>query len=77
MIEEGETEISGKIPVNTDGGHVSRGNPMGAAALAEVAEVVRQLRGEAGARQVRDAKVGLVEAFGDGPNEVIIILKRD
>lgn len=76
MLQEGETEITGRIPVNTDGGHVSRGNPMGAAALAETIEIVWQLRGLAGPRQVQGAKVGLVEAYGAGPNEVITILKR-
>ncbi|MFC1919258.1 thiolase family protein [Chloroflexota bacterium] len=76
LIQEGETQIGGRLPVNPDGGHVSRGNPMGCSALAEVLEVALQLRGDAGPRQVEGAKLGLVEAYGGGPNELIAILKR-
>ena len=59
LIDEGTTEISGRIPVNTSGGLLSRGDPTGATGLAQIVEIVWQLRGEAGKRQVPDAKVGL------------------
>jgi acetyl-CoA acetyltransferase len=49
---------------------------MGATALAQVVEIVKQLRGEAGPRQVPDAKVGLAQCMGAGPNNSITILKR-
>jgi acetyl-CoA acetyltransferase len=59
LIDEGATEIGGRIPVNTSGGLLSRGDPTGATGVAQVVEIVWQLRGEAGKRQVPDAKVGL------------------
>jgi acetyl-CoA C-acetyltransferase len=52
MIREGQTEIGGKIPVNVDGGLKSKGHPIGATGVSMAAEVTRQLRGEAGKRQV-------------------------
>jgi acetyl-CoA acyltransferase len=61
LIDEGATEIGGSIPVNTSGGLLSRGDPTGATGVAQVVEVVWQLRGEAGKRQVPDAKVGLTQ----------------
>ncbi len=66
-IEAGETEIGGKLPINTDGGLVSRGHPLGATGLAQIAELVRQLRGEAGPRQVSgNPKVALQQNQGIG-----------
>lgn len=59
LIDEGATEIGGRIPVNTSGGLLSRGDPTGATGAGQVVEIVWQLRGEAGKRQVPDAKVGL------------------
>ena len=64
--EEGETAIGGRLPVNPSGGLLSRGHPLGATGLAQVAEVVWQLRGRAGGRQVPGARVGLVETMGGG-----------
>ena len=52
MIREGQTEIGGKIPVNVDGGLKAKGHPIGATGVSMVAELTRQLRGEAGKRQV-------------------------
>lgn len=66
FVWEGGTEITGKYPVNTDGGLLSRGHPMGATGGAMVTEIVRQLRGQAGARQVQGARVGLVQNSGIG-----------
>ena len=59
LIDERATEIGGRIPVNTSGGLLSRGDPTGATGVGQVVEIVWQLRGEAGKRQVPDAKVGL------------------
>jgi acetyl-CoA C-acetyltransferase len=64
--ESGRTAIGGASPVNPSGGLLSRGHPLGATGLAQVAEVVWQLRGEAGGRQVDGARIGLVETMGGG-----------
>jgi len=72
FVWEGGTEITGRCPVNTDGGLLSRGHPMGATGGAMVTEIVRQLRGEAGARQVQDARAGLVQNAGIGGVNVLI-----
>ncbi|MCF8037028.1 MAG: thiolase family protein [Desulfobacteraceae bacterium] len=64
LAEKGETGIDGKIPINTSGGLVSRGHPIGASGLAQIHELVTQLRGEAGRRQVRDAKIAMAENGG-------------
>jgi acetyl-CoA acetyltransferase len=66
MAAAGETSIGGRIPINTSGGLLARGHPLGATGLAQVAEITWQLRGEAGDRQVRDAKIGMVETAGGG-----------
>ena len=72
------TCIDGSFPVNTDGGYMSRGNCIGATGAAAVAEIVYQLRGEAGPRQVTnvDPKVGLAHNMGAGIQCAIAILKR-
>lgn len=64
LIDEGKTELSGKIPVNPSGGLLAKGHPLGATGVAQVAEIVWQLRGEAGKRQVSDTKVGLTHCVG-------------
>ena len=64
MIEKGRTKITGDIPVNPSGGLVARGHPVAATGLAQVAEIAWQLRGQAGARQVTNPRVGLVENTG-------------
>jgi acetyl-CoA acetyltransferase len=64
FAESGATQIGGKIPVNTSGGLISRGHPLAASGLAMLHEVVTQLRGEAGARQVAGARMGLTENGG-------------
>jgi acetyl-CoA acetyltransferase len=66
LLERGETEITGRIPVNPSGGLKTRGHPVGATGVAQVAEVVWHLRGEAGDRQVEGAKVGLTQCTGGG-----------
>lgn len=81
-IERGDTALGGKTPVNTSGGLLSRGHPLGATGLAQIAEVSWQLRGKAGGRQVPGARLGLVETMGggvsvlDGNSCVITILEK-
>lgn len=60
----GATKLGGKIPINTSGGLESRGHPIGASGLAQIHEIVLQLRGEAGPRQVEGARIGLTENGG-------------
>ncbi len=60
----GATRLGGKIPLNTSGGLECRGHPIGASGLAQIHEVVTQLRGEAGKRQVEGARIGLTENGG-------------
>jgi acetyl-CoA acetyltransferase len=64
FIESGATKLDGSIPVNTSGGLVSKGHPVGSTGLSMIYEIITQLRGEAGARQVPDAKIGLSENGG-------------
>ena len=65
IYAEGETEIGGRLPVNTDGGLIANGEPIGASGLRQVHEVVLQLRGEAGERQVPNTpKVGYTQLYG-------------
>jgi acetyl-CoA acyltransferase len=59
LVREGVTDLGGKTPVNTSGGLLSRGHPLGATGCAQIAELVTQLRGEAGARQVDGAKIAM------------------
>ncbi len=72
FVGEGNTEITGKIPVNTDGGLVSCGHPIGATGGRMIAELVWQLRGQAGPRQVKDPKVALLHNEGVGGANVMI-----
>jgi acetyl-CoA acetyltransferase len=64
LIDEGITEINGRIPVNTSGGLLAKGHPVGATGVAQICEIFWQLRGEAGKRQVKDPKIGLTENGG-------------
>jgi len=71
---EGQTEIGGKIPINPSGGLKARGHPLGATGVAQVVELVWQLRGEAGKRQVEDAKTGITCNFGGFGNNILSFL---
>jgi acetyl-CoA C-acetyltransferase len=72
----GETAIDGSLPVNTSGGLKSKGHPVGATGVAQVIEVARQLRGDAGGRQVKGAKVGMTQNMGGtGATSVCTILE--
>jgi len=64
MIRAGDTTIGGRVPVNPSGGLVSKGHPLGATGLAQIFELVEQLRGEAGARQVEGARIAVAENAG-------------
>jgi benzoylsuccinyl-CoA thiolase BbsB subunit len=66
LLESGATKIGGRIPINPSGGLLAKGHPVGATGAAQVVEIVRQLRGEAGPRQVEGAKVGMSHATGGG-----------
>jgi len=76
-IERGDFELGGRVPVSTDGGLIARGHPGGPTGLAQIWETTLQLRGEAGKRQVQNARVGLCHMMGGGSVCVIHILKRD
>lgn len=65
-VEAGVTALGGRIPVNPSGGLLSRGHPLGATGLAQIAEITWQLRGRAESRQVERARLGLVETMGGG-----------
>jgi len=72
----GRTARDGDIPVNTSGGLKAKGHPVGATGVAQVMEVVKQLRGEAGSRQIKGAKRGLTQNMGgSGGSAVVHILE--
>ena len=76
-VEKGETRIGGKIAVNPSGGLKAKGHPIGATGTAQVYEIVRQLRGECGERQVEGAKTGMTDTLGgDGGTLCNVILKK-
>jgi len=64
LIRDKETYVGGRIPVNVDGGLKAKGHPIGATGVAMSAEIVKQLRGECGERQVKGAKIGLSHNVG-------------
>lgn len=64
LIDQGVTELGGRIPVNPSGGLLSKGHPVGASGVAQIVEIVWQLRGEAGKRQVENARIGLAQIMG-------------
>jgi acetyl-CoA acetyltransferase len=64
MIQEGQTNIGGRLPINTDGGCIANGEPIGASGLRQVYESVLQLQGRAGARQVENATTGFTHVYG-------------
>lgn len=74
-VEEGITELDGQIPVNPSGGLKSRGHPLGATGIAQTAEIVWQLRGEADKRQVEGVEIGMTHNIGGtGGTAVVHIL---
>jgi acetyl-CoA C-acetyltransferase len=76
-VEQGLTSLKGKIPVNASGGLKAKGHPVGATGVAQAVEIVKQLWGDAGERQVKKARVGLAQNMGgSGGSSVIHILER-
>jgi len=77
LIAAGATEIGGTLPVNTDGGCIANGEPIGASGLRQVYEVVQQLRGRAGARQVPGGpKIGFTHVYGAPGVSACTVLAR-
>jgi acetyl-CoA C-acetyltransferase/acetyl-CoA acyltransferase len=76
-IERGDTKIGGKIAIGSSGGLKAKGHPVGATGVAQAVEIVEQLRGECGGRQVDGAKIGMTETLGgDGACSSVNIYKR-
>jgi acetyl-CoA acetyltransferase len=76
LIDEGETALGGRVPVNVSGGLLSKGHPLGATGIANIYEVSTHLRGEADKRQVQGAKIGLTHVIGLGSACGIHVLEK-
>ncbi len=76
MIDDGETALGGRIPVNVSGGLLSKGHPLGATGIANIYEISTHLRGEAGSRQVENARLGMTHVIGLGSACAIHILEK-
>ncbi len=77
MLRQGATRIRGRLPVNTDGGCLANGEPIGASGLRQIHEIVLQLRGEAGERQVPGSpKTGYTHVYGAPGISAVTILQR-
>ncbi|WP_439621362.1 thiolase family protein [Hyphomonas sp.] len=68
LINDGDTQLGGRLPVNVSGGLLSKGHPLGATGIANIYEVSTHLRGKAGKRQVEGARLGLTHVVGGGPD---------
>ncbi len=77
FIEDGNTQIGSKIPINTSGGLKACGHPVGATGIKQASEIIAQLRGDAGKRQVDGAKIGMTHNIGgSGATCVVNIFRR-
>ncbi|MGW5862476.1 lipid-transfer protein [Streptomyces sp. NPDC055239] len=76
LVESGATTYGGRWVVNPSGGLISKGHPLGATGIAQVAELTWQLRGDAGARQVAGARVGMAHNIGLGGAAVVTLLRK-
>ncbi|MET0182730.1 MAG: thiolase family protein [Caulobacterales bacterium] len=76
LVDTGATALGGKVPVNVSGGLLSKGHPLGATGIANMYEITQHLRGEAGARQVQGAKIGLTHVVGAGSACAVHILEK-
>ena len=77
QLAAGDIGLTGRIPISTFGGLKARGNPGGATGVYQIAEVVLQLRGEAGPNQVKDARWGMAQSLGGaGATAVTHIFER-
>ncbi len=78
LIESGETQLEGRLPVNTSGGLKAKGHPVGATGTAQTYEIYLQLTGQADKRQVKDAKIGLTHNVGgSGATAAVHIYRGD
>ena len=77
FIEDGDNTYGGRVVTNPSGGLLSKGHPLGATGLAQCAELVWQLRGEAGVRQVEGARIGLQHNIGIGGAVVVTMYRKD
>jgi acetyl-CoA C-acetyltransferase len=76
-VQKGLTSLTGKIPVNSSGGLKAKGHPVGATGVGQVIEIVKQLRGEVGQRQVKKARVGMTQNMGgSGGSALVHIFER-
>jgi acetyl-CoA acetyltransferase len=66
MVADGSSSLGGRIPINPSGGLMSKGHPVGASGVAQMVEIVRQLQGRCGSRQVEDARIGMTHITGGG-----------
>lgn len=76
LLRSGATALGGPIPVNPSGGLLSKGEPLGASGLGQIHELVNQLRGRCGPRQVAGAAVGLGHVMGAGHNASVVVLAQ-
>jgi acetyl-CoA acetyltransferase len=77
LVRDGDTEIGGRLPINTDGGCLANGEPIGASGLRQVYEICLQLRGHAGARQVpENPRLGYTHVYGAPGVSAVTILQR-
>jgi acetyl-CoA acetyltransferase len=76
LLRSGATAIGGPIPVNPSGGLLSKGEPLGASGLGQLHELVSQLRGRCGPRQVHDARIGLGHVMGAGHNASVVVVTK-
>ncbi|MGO9885079.1 MAG: thiolase family protein [Solirubrobacteraceae bacterium] len=76
LLRIGATAASGRIPVNVSGGLLSKGEPLGASGIGQVHELVQQLRGRCGPRQLDDPRIGLGHVMGAGHNSCVVVVQR-
>ena len=77
-VDRGDTSLTGKIPINPSGGLKAKGHPIGATGAAQAYEIVKQLRGECGPRQVEGAKIGVIDTLGGDLGTVCnLVLRRN
>lgn len=76
LLRSGDTALGGRIPVNPSGGLLSKGEPLGASGLGQLHELVQQVRGRCGPRQVEGARVGVGHVMGAGHNSSVVVVTR-